>query len=148
MIRKETLKVGDKVCYQPFSYEEREWQNGIVKEIPPDSDERVRVVYNLNGDDYLEHYKDRPSEWTYLEDLHLGWKCGRNDMKNKFVECKTSCYKCKYKRNVPGQSHIKCINPDPDMTGDSFGKQNGWFIYPSLFDPIWRTKECKNFEEK
>ena len=30
MIRKETLKVGDKVCYQPFSYEEREWQNGVV----------------------------------------------------------------------------------------------------------------------
>jgi len=34
------------------------------------------------------------------------------------------------------------------MTGNPKGIQNGWFSYPHNFDPIWRTKECSNFEEK
>lgn len=64
------------------------------------------------------------------------------------MELKTDCYKCKYKQDVPGNAHIMCSNPDPKMTGDPHGIRNGWFIYPVLFDPIWRTKECDNFEEK
>jgi len=32
------------------------------------------------------------------------------------------------------------------MTGNAHGVKNGWFIYPLLFDPIWKTKECDNFE--
>lgn len=64
------------------------------------------------------------------------------------MKLETNCYKCVYKRNVPGNAHIKCNNPDPDMTGDPHGIRNGWYIYPMLFDPIWRTKECINFEEK
>ncbi len=57
------------------------------------------------------------------------------------------CHQCKNMENVPGNCHIKCNKPDPDMTGDDWGKQNGWFIYPILFDPIWATKECVNFDE-
>jgi hypothetical protein len=38
--------------------------------------------------------------------------------------------------------------PDPDMTGSVHGIINGWFLYPISFDPIWKTKDCNNFEER
>ena len=56
------------------------------------------------------------------------------------------CYHCKHKRIVPNNAHIKCINPDADMTGEPHGIVNGWFLYPLLFDPVWKQKNCKNFE--
>ena len=58
------------------------------------------------------------------------------------------CYSCKHKRNVPGDCHVECAKPDPRMTGNPHGMANGWFIYPLLFDPTWKTKDCSNFEEK
>lgn len=58
----------------------------------------------------------------------------------------TNCYECKNRRNIPGDMHSSCAKPDPDMTGDGWGIRNGWFLYPFNFDPIWRTKECCNFE--
>lgn len=61
---------------------------------------------------------------------------------------KTNCWDCKHKRTVPGDAHIKCVKPDPKMTGNQHGIKNGWFYYPLLFDPIWRTKECDNYESK
>ena len=61
---------------------------------------------------------------------------------------KDDCYKCKHKRSVPGNCHIECVNSDPNMTGDAYGIRSGWFIYPALFDPTWKTKECVNFDER
>ena len=58
------------------------------------------------------------------------------------------CHKCKYMRTVPGNCHIQCVNPDPNMTGNPHGIRKGWFIYPLLFDPVWGEKECANYEEK
>ncbi|MCK5601997.1 hypothetical protein KAR91_09015 [Candidatus Pacearchaeota archaeon] len=58
------------------------------------------------------------------------------------------CYQCVNKRPVPGNCHIDCANPDPEMTGDPHGMKNGWFIYPFCFDPVWKTKDCVNFESK
>ena len=58
------------------------------------------------------------------------------------------CYSCAHKRNVPGNTHIKCVNPDADMVGDQHGIQNGWFVYPSLFDPVWKESMCKNYEKR
>ena len=58
-----------------------------------------------------------------------------------------NCYECKHKRNVPGNAHIMCMKPDPDMTGDPYGIQNGWFVYPVVFDPVWKTKICSNHEK-
>ena len=58
------------------------------------------------------------------------------------------CYRCVHKRNTPGDAHIACNNPDPDMTGNPHGIKNGWFWYPLLFDPVWKEKDCANFEEK
>lgn len=60
----------------------------------------------------------------------------------------TDCYQCIHKRDVPGNCHIRCNKPDPDMKGKSIGIKRGWFIYPSLFDPVWMDKECANFESK
>jgi len=61
---------------------------------------------------------------------------------------KTNCYICSHKRNVPGDAHIQCANPDPNMTGEPYGIRAGWFYYPVCFDPAWMTKECCNFSEK
>ena len=61
---------------------------------------------------------------------------------------RNDCYKCKHRRNVPGDAHIRCVNPDTKMTGDPHGIKMGWFFYPLVFDPTWMTKQCDNFEEK
>ena len=58
------------------------------------------------------------------------------------------CSTCKHKRSIPGDCHISCVKPDPDMEGNLNGIKNGWFIYPVNFDPIWGIKDCANYEEK
>jgi len=63
-------------------------------------------------------------------------------------DVKDDCYICEYKQSVPGNTHIACNNPDPNMTGNSHGIKNGWFLYPLLFDPNWKTKKCFNFKKK
>ena len=61
---------------------------------------------------------------------------------------RNECYRCKHKRTVPGNSHIECVKPDPEMEGNKHGKEHGWFYYPVLFDPVWKIKDCNNFEDK
>ena len=56
------------------------------------------------------------------------------------------CWKCAHKRVVPGNCHIQCVKPDHNMTGNDHGIRRGWFMYPLLFDPVWKTKLCSNFE--
>jgi hypothetical protein len=60
----------------------------------------------------------------------------------------TECWSCEFKQEVPGDAHIKCINPDPNMEGDPHGIKHGWFLYPLIFDPTWKMKNCSNFKEK
>ena len=73
MLRKEDLKVGDKVHYQPSHYlKEDKFENGIVKEIPEHSISSVRVVYNC-GNDWV-NYKDYTSAMTDCMDLEKGWR--------------------------------------------------------------------------
>ena len=57
-----------------------------------------------------------------------------------------NCYNCKNHRTVPGDCHIQCNKPDPNMKGNLHGIVNGWFYYPFLFDPIWCDSNCNNFE--
>lgn len=59
---------------------------------------------------------------------------------------KTDCFSCIHKRNIPGNCHISCVNPDPKMKGNLHGIRNGWFSYPHNFDPVWMEKECSNFK--
>lgn len=61
---------------------------------------------------------------------------------------RNECYSCVHMRDVPGNCHIRCVNPDPSMTGQQWGIDKGWFFYPSLFDPVWKGKDCANFKEK
>lgn len=68
------LEVGNKVHYQPSHYGSDQWENGLVKEIPNDSLDSVRVVYNCAGD--WKNYKDYTSALTNVRDLELGWKHG------------------------------------------------------------------------
>lgn len=56
----------------------------------------------------------------------------------------TECWCCEHKRSVAGNAHIRCANPDAFMLGDSHGIRSGWFFYPLLFDPIWKTRSCAN----
>ena len=58
------------------------------------------------------------------------------------------CHQCKNMRPVAGDAHIRCIDPDPKMTGHPHGVQNGWFFYPMLFDPTWMTKACANYQRR
>lgn len=66
------LRVGDKVCYQPSHYEEDEWENGMIKEIPSHTNEAVRVVYNCAGN--WDRFMEYTSALTNLRDLKMGWK--------------------------------------------------------------------------
>jgi len=72
MVNIATLKIGDKVYYQPKHYGNDKYENGIVKEIPEHSLSSVRVVYNCNGD--WKNYKDYTSALTNTSDLYNGWK--------------------------------------------------------------------------
>ena len=60
----------------------------------------------------------------------------------------TECYSCIHKREVPGNEHILCVNPDLEMIGNKHGIKRGWFFYPFLFDPTWKEKDCSNFHDR
>jgi hypothetical protein len=33
------------------------------------------------------------------------------------------------------------------MEGHPHGVKHAWFIYPIVFDPTWKMRECSNYEE-
>jgi hypothetical protein len=73
MIDIATIRIGDKVYYQPpYLKAKDEFENGILKEIPDHTTSEVRVVFNC-ADDW-KNYKDYTSQLTKCEDLYLGWK--------------------------------------------------------------------------
>jgi len=73
MIRKDELKHGDKVYYQPdFMKEHGVSENGIVKRIKDECDDAVWVVYKCNND--WENYADYTGVKTDLSDLYHGWR--------------------------------------------------------------------------
>lgn len=61
----------------------------------------------------------------------------------------TECFTCRFKRSVPGNCHIKCVKPAQIVaeTGNAHGIRNGWFFYPFLYDPTWKTVECPHYEQ-
>ena len=69
-------------------------------------------------------------------------------MANKERNMRNECWSCQHKENVPGNSHIQCNKPDPNMKGNAHGRASGWFWYPTLFDPVWKESDCVNYKEK
>ncbi|RLA01895.1 MAG: hypothetical protein DRQ47_07500 [Gammaproteobacteria bacterium] len=61
---------------------------------------------------------------------------------------RNECYSCEHRRNISGDTHISCMNPDRNMEGNIHGMKNGWFQYPYNFDPCWKLVPCANFKEK
>jgi len=66
------LKPGDNVHYQPEHFEENEFENGIIKEIPEHTTEAVKVVYSCAGE--WHRYEEFTSALTNLRDLKKGWR--------------------------------------------------------------------------
>ena len=58
------------------------------------------------------------------------------------------CYTCVNRRTIPGDCHTQCANPDSEMTGNGHGIKSGWFLYPLNFDPVWKTKDCDNYQSE
>ena len=57
------------------------------------------------------------------------------------------CSNCIYKGNVPGDTHIQCVNYEAKVVGDSHGIDKGWFFWPFNFDPTWLIS-CSGFKGK
>ena len=60
---------------------------------------------------------------------------------------KPDCYKCVYRRNLPGDAHSKCNNREAKVEGDLTGIICGWFMWPLNFDPTW-LRSCDGFSDK
>jgi hypothetical protein len=60
--------------------------------------------------------------------------------------CHESCSTCAHRREHFYSHHILCAKPDAKMTGDPHGIKKGWFMYPFMFDPVWKTSPCANHE--
>jgi len=58
------------------------------------------------------------------------------------------CYVCIHKRRVRMSAMISCDDPDEELIGHEQGTKNGWFNYPSAFDPVWIANKCRHFSLK
>ena len=76
-----------------------------------------------------------PEEWT---------AASRDADRLMIRRAQTECWECRHRREVPGNAHIQCMRPDSKMTGNRHGIDHGWFFYPLLFDPVWKTRLCAN----
>lgn len=60
---------------------------------------------------------------------------------------KSNCHSCAYKRPIPGNTHIKCVfdfrkAETPLPKGNQHGIENGWYLFPLNYDPVWMDQEC------
>jgi len=79
---------------------------------------------------------------------------------------KLNCYECEYRGNVPGDAHSCCHYPGNkvdsifdfflqtsdnakklNIKADAHGIDNGWFLWPVNFDPVW-LESCDGFKQK
>lgn len=88
-----------------------------------------------------------------------------------------NCYKCKYRRDLAGDAHSRCVHPslgqmnatdqleamfasvgraapvisekarELNVKGHPIGARRGWFNWPHNFDPTW-LQSCDGFESK
>jgi hypothetical protein len=73
MINLATIKIGDKVHYQPEYYKDNDkYENGIVKSVGDNAIDSVFVVYNCGGE--WNNYQNYTAALTNVRDLYTGWK--------------------------------------------------------------------------
>lgn len=79
---------------------------------------------------------------------------------------KPNCYDCDYRGKVAGSTHSSCSYGGNqikaldlfsskncenaqilDIQAKQYGVQNGWFMWPIDFDPVWLTN-CEGFIHK
>jgi len=61
---------------------------------------------------------------------------------------KPDCYKCKWRRAIPGDAHSSCTAEKAvAVKGHPTGVRGGWFQWPRNFDPTW-LEECTGFDSK
>jgi hypothetical protein len=68
-------------------------------------------------------------------------------MEKSATRYRPDCYKCRYKRQIRNDAHIKCVNKLAKVQGNFHGEDYGWFKWPSSFDPIW-LESCNSFAER
>lgn len=63
---------------------------------------------------------------------------------------KPICYQCRFREDLIGDAHSQCVNPktrkELNIRAHECGIRNGWFNFPSNFDPVW-LKNCDGYEE-
>lgn len=60
------------------------------------------------------------------------------------------CYRCAYRRRVPGDAHSECARDFKDVEIpqlNDYGVRSGWCYFPVNFDPVW-VGECKGFSSE
>ena len=63
------------------------------------------------------------------------------------IKSDRNCYNCLHRGTVPGSCHKSCRNTKAHVLGDPHGIKNGWFFWPSDFDPVW-VLSCDGWEGK
>ena len=58
------------------------------------------------------------------------------------------CLTCKYRVFLREKSHIRCENLDKTVKGSIQGIEQGNFLYPFDFDPVWKETLCHNYEKE
>jgi hypothetical protein len=82
------------------------------------------------------------------------------------------CRECKFKRDVPGDTHVSCVSPvldeakkspvftmlsltNPSIVSNALGLKanphgvkSGWCMFPLNYDPVWLEGTCKTFQSK
>lgn len=58
-----------------------------------------------------------------------------------------NCYQCIYRREFPGDAHSACANWEAKVVGDRYGREEGWFMWPLNFDPVWLIS-CTGFAKE
>lgn len=85
---------------------------------------------------------------------------------------KPKCHECKFKKSIPGNTHIECASPvlveakksplfmmvsltHPQiaskalgLSANEHGVASGWCQFPLNFDPVWLEGECRSFKQK
>jgi hypothetical protein len=107
-----------------------------------------RRTLNPAGDSAMNFGFTMDGRWLH-DALHMLLRPRAADFPPEYgrlqqAEARGECYECPHAREVPGNAHIACAMPDASMTGNRHGIERGRFMYPLLFDPVWKTRLCQN----